>query len=97
MSTPRHRRPRATLPSWLASIPRGQLARQDGKPVKVTFQLTAAERAGLTRILTAAQRERVQLSEGDVCRVALDQLIDAFERAQVDQQPAPAEPAEPQS
>lgn len=96
MSTPRPRRHRATLPPWLAAIPRVQLARTDGKAVKVTFQLTAAQRAGLTRVLDTAKRERAQLSEGDVCRVALDQLLDAFERAQVEPPPAPVEPAEPQ-
>jgi len=96
MSTSRSRRHRATLPPWLAAIPRGQLAQVNGKPVRVTFQLTAAQRAGLTRVLDTAKWQQAQLSEGDVCRVALDQLLAAFERAQVDPEPAPVQPAEPQ-
>jgi hypothetical protein len=84
MST-RPRRQRPSLPPWLAAPRRLELARKDGKPVRVTFQLTEAQRRGLDRILKTAEREHVQLSEGDVLRVALDELLAAFERAGQDQ------------
>jgi hypothetical protein len=95
MSTLKGRRPRPTLPDWLTAPRRAALARsKDGKPVRVTFQLTEAQRKGLDRVLKAAERERVQLSEGDVMRVALDELLATVERAAVEPEQSP-EPAEP--
>lgn len=106
MST-RPRRQRVNLPPWLAAPKRVELARtKDGKPVRVTVMLSEAQRRGIDRILKAAQREHVQLSEGDIVRVALDELIAAVDRHmapgpdQVESEPAaPAEapPAEAES
>lgn len=99
MST-RPRRQRATLPPWLAAPKRVELARtKDGKPVRVTVMLTEAQRRGIDRILTAAKREHVQLSEGDIVRVALDELLARIEHERAPELAPPAEapPAEAES
>jgi hypothetical protein len=81
----------------LAAPRRVELAREPSKtdptrtvPARVTFQVTEAQRRGLGRILDAAKREHVQLSEGDVMRVALDELLAAVDRFQSEPPAAPA-------
>jgi hypothetical protein len=82
MSTRRPRRPSAPLPDWLATPRRAELARdREGKPVRITIQLTAAEKRGLDRIEQHAKREAVPLSVPEVIRLGLDRLLADYDAA----------------
>jgi hypothetical protein len=106
MSTPpKPIRLREVLPPWLPG-PRlaefGRRTAKDGKTVadRVMVTLTIPQREGVNRILAAAKRERVPLTEPDILRVALDRLIADYRSGQpagVKERPAPvAAPATPE-
>lgn len=97
MSTPNPRRKPPILPPWLLTRPVAAFARSKdraGKSIsdRVMVSLTVDERAGLDRIIDAAKRAKLPLTEPDVMRTALDRLLADVEAAQV--APAPAPPPE---
>lgn len=94
MSTPR--RKGAALPPWLTSTPIAAFARaknRAGKSVsdRVIVAVTVRQRAGLDAITALAKRAGLPAGslEPTIVRIALDRLLDDFERWQAEPSASP--------